>query len=212
MVWFGYISHLCSGEGDFIFLPSLKSTCKSCLPIPYRGEGVNICLYTFEAVLRIRIRRIHMFLGLWDPDPLVRDTDPDRLRIWILLSSSKKSKKNIDSFCFVTFFLSLNNYVNVLSKTNKPKKLDVLKVTDENSRIPLVRGMDPRIRVRNTLKLLRLEDDCYDAYVIFFRSSGSGNTGKGCWLSSGSESASWQSSGSGNGNAWPLKCGNGFFR
>jgi hypothetical protein len=25
----------------------------------------------------IRIRRIHMFFGLPDPDPLVRDTDPD---------------------------------------------------------------------------------------------------------------------------------------
>jgi hypothetical protein len=32
-----------------------------------------------EAVLRIwiRIRRIHMFLGLPDPDELVKDTDPD---------------------------------------------------------------------------------------------------------------------------------------
>ncbi len=32
-----------------------------------------------EAVLRIRIRirRIHMFLGLPDPDLLVRDTDPE---------------------------------------------------------------------------------------------------------------------------------------
>ncbi len=29
------------------------------------------------AVLRIRIRRLHMFLGLPDPDPLVRDTAPD---------------------------------------------------------------------------------------------------------------------------------------
>ncbi len=31
------------------------------------------------AVLRIRIqiRQIHMFLGFPDPDPLVRDTDPD---------------------------------------------------------------------------------------------------------------------------------------
>jgi hypothetical protein len=29
----------------------------------------------FEAVLRIRIRRIHMFLSL--PDPLVRVTDSD---------------------------------------------------------------------------------------------------------------------------------------
>jgi hypothetical protein len=27
-------------------------------------------------VLRIRIRRIRMFLGLLDPDPLVRGTDP----------------------------------------------------------------------------------------------------------------------------------------
>jgi hypothetical protein len=34
-----------------------------------------------EAVLRIRIsiriHRIHMFLGLLDPDPLVRGMDPD---------------------------------------------------------------------------------------------------------------------------------------
>ncbi len=36
-------------------------------------------LFGFEAVLRIRIHRIHMFLGLPDPDPLVRgmDRDPD---------------------------------------------------------------------------------------------------------------------------------------
>jgi hypothetical protein len=40
-----------------------------------------------------------MFLGLADPDPLVR--------VWIriiLLSSSKNSKKNLDSYCFVTSF------------------------------------------------------------------------------------------------------------
>jgi hypothetical protein len=29
------------------------------------------------AVFRIRIHRIHVFLGLLDPDPLVRGTDPD---------------------------------------------------------------------------------------------------------------------------------------
>ncbi len=34
----------------------------------------HIYLY---AVLRIRIHRIHMFLGLQDPDPLVRGMDPD---------------------------------------------------------------------------------------------------------------------------------------
>jgi hypothetical protein len=35
--------------------------------------------HALKAVLRIRIHRIHMFLGLPDPDPLVRgmDLDPD---------------------------------------------------------------------------------------------------------------------------------------
>jgi hypothetical protein len=32
---------------------------------------------TFYAVLRIRILRVHIFLGLPDPDPLVRETEPD---------------------------------------------------------------------------------------------------------------------------------------
>jgi hypothetical protein len=41
--------------------------------------------------------------------------------IRILPSSSTKSKKNLDSYCFVTSFLllSLKNYVNVPSKSNK---------------------------------------------------------------------------------------------
>ena len=50
---------------------------------------------------------MHMFLCLSDPDldPLVRGVDPDpALDIWILLSSSKISKKNLDSYCFVTSF------------------------------------------------------------------------------------------------------------
>jgi hypothetical protein len=64
---------------------------------------------TFRAVFRIRIRMIHMFLGLPDPhpDPLVRDVDPDPG----------------DSYCFVTsllpYFLLLKNYVNVPSKSKK---------------------------------------------------------------------------------------------
>jgi hypothetical protein len=35
------------------------------------------CKVMFKTVLRIRIHRIHMFLGLPDPDPLVRGMDPD---------------------------------------------------------------------------------------------------------------------------------------
>jgi hypothetical protein len=48
------------------------------------------------SVLRIRIR---MFLGLPDPDPSVRDTDPDPDPSII----KQKSKKNLDSYCFVTY-------------------------------------------------------------------------------------------------------------
>jgi hypothetical protein len=64
-----------------------------------------------------------MFLGLLDPDP-----DP-RILLWIririLLSSCKNSKKNLDFYFFVTLFdfLSLKNDVNLASKSNKQKKL-----------------------------------------------------------------------------------------
>jgi hypothetical protein len=37
-----------------------------------------------------------MFLGLPDPDPLVRGTDPDPSII------KENSKKNLDCYCFVT--------------------------------------------------------------------------------------------------------------
>ena len=62
-----------------------------------------------------------MFLGLPDPDPLVRCMDPDPSVI--VLSSSKNSQKNLHSHCFVTFleFLSLKNDVKVPSKRNEQK-------------------------------------------------------------------------------------------
>ncbi len=55
-------------------------------------------------------------LGLPDPDPLVRDTDPDPS------ITSKNSKKNIDSYWYD--FLSLKNDVNVPSKSNKQINLE----------------------------------------------------------------------------------------
>jgi hypothetical protein len=66
-----------------------------------------------------------MFLGLPDPDPLVRGMDPDPAPDPDLSSSCKNSKKNLDSYYFVTLFdfLSLKNDVNVPSKSNKQKKL-----------------------------------------------------------------------------------------
>jgi hypothetical protein len=63
----------------------------------------------FKAVLRIRIRRINMFLG--HPDCSI---------------SSKNSKKNIDSYYFARVlydFLSLKNDVNVSSKRKRQKNI-----------------------------------------------------------------------------------------
>jgi hypothetical protein len=64
-----------------------------------------------------------MFLGFPDPDPSVRGMD----RIWIriLLSTIKNSKRNLDSYCFVTSFglFIFKNNENVLSKSTKQKKL-----------------------------------------------------------------------------------------
>ncbi len=86
------------------------------------------------------------------------------IRIRIPLSSCKNSKKNLDSYYCATLFdfLSLENYVNVPLNSNMQKKMfkqklffiGILKVNDEKSRIriqdpdPLVRDMDPRIRIR----------------------------------------------------------------
>jgi hypothetical protein len=57
-------------------------------------------LYAREAVLRIRIW-IHAFLGLPDPDPLVKGMDPDP-DTDPSLSFGKSSVKNLDFYCFVS--------------------------------------------------------------------------------------------------------------
>jgi hypothetical protein len=48
-----------------------------------------------------------MFLGLLDPDPLVRGMDPDPAPDPNPLSASKNSKENLDSYCFMTSFDSV---------------------------------------------------------------------------------------------------------
>ncbi len=81
-----------------------------------------------KPVLQIRIRRIRMFLGLLDPDPLVRGVPTV---LWLFFD-----------------FLSLKNNVNVPSKSKNQAEffkiiyffVGVLKVSDENNRI--------RIRIR----------------------------------------------------------------
>ncbi len=53
VVWFGYLSPICRGWSHIFFLQSA----------------------VFRS--RIRSRRIHKFVDVQDPDPLVRDLDPD---------------------------------------------------------------------------------------------------------------------------------------
>jgi len=78
-------------------------------------------------LIRIRIQQLKLMRIHADPD-----TDPDPkpwsevwIRIRILLPLCKNSKKNLDSYYFVTIFdfLSLKNDVNGPSKSNKQKKL-----------------------------------------------------------------------------------------
>jgi hypothetical protein len=67
----------------------------------FKDTVLTVCFKALSArsvaVLRIRIRRIRMFFGLLDPDPIVQGTDPDPSII-----KQKNSKKNTNSYCFVT--------------------------------------------------------------------------------------------------------------
>ncbi len=70
--------------------------------VSLRSLEAKVCflvslLVKISVVFRIRIRRMHMFLGFPDPHP-----DPLVTRIRILPSSSTNSKKNLDFYCFVT--------------------------------------------------------------------------------------------------------------
>jgi hypothetical protein len=106
-----------------------------------------------------------MFLGLPDPDPLVRGMIPDPDPSIIFLSSSKNSKKNLDSYCFVTPFglFVFENEVNVPSKSNKQKFFFKLvfcwrlegQWRKQHDPYPLVRGIDPRIRIHTKMSWIR---------------------------------------------------------
>jgi hypothetical protein len=111
-----------------------------------KAQLQQAALIFFSPVFRIRIHRIHMFLGLPYPDSLVRGMIRIRIRIriWvrILLFASKNSKKNLNSYCFVTSFglFIFENYVNVTFKKQKNFFFNSffagnLKVNGENRRI-----------------------------------------------------------------------------
>ncbi len=86
----------------------------------------TVCSFWMTRKLQNSVPWIRMFLGLPDPDPLVRGTV--RTRIRILLSSSKNSKKSL--YCYGTVLwllhdiISLKYDVNVTSKINKQKNFE----------------------------------------------------------------------------------------
>ncbi len=105
-----------------------------------------------------------MSLGLQDPDPdpSVRGMDPDPDPDLDPSITCKKSKKNLDSYCFVTSFwlFIFENDVHVLSKSNKQKICNKLvfcwllgKVSDENSRIRI--RIQIRIRIHPKMSWTR---------------------------------------------------------
>ncbi len=67
------------------------------------------------------IHRIHMFLGLPDPDPLVRGVDTDPSIIPLLSSKIVRNTLILTVLWLLLDFLSLKTDVNVPSKSNKQK-------------------------------------------------------------------------------------------
>jgi hypothetical protein len=60
---------------------------------------------SLQPVLRIRIHRIHMFLGLSDPDPLVKGMDPDPDPSIIMQKKVRKPLIPNILLLFLTFYL-----------------------------------------------------------------------------------------------------------
>jgi hypothetical protein len=57
--------------------PEVSNGARQTRSPPNKPNKKQIRSLLIKPVLRIRIHRIHMFLGLPDPDPLVRGMDPD---------------------------------------------------------------------------------------------------------------------------------------
>ncbi len=96
-----------------IEVPREQWTSRRFRPCCGSGSG-STCFWASRIRIRIHLLKvwIRIRILLW-------------IRIRILLSSCKISKKNFDSYYFVTLFelLSLKNDVNVASKSHKQKKL-----------------------------------------------------------------------------------------
>jgi len=132
LVLLGFPGEVCAGDSQMV-ADHLKRN---------MGDIKKTLRPVFRAVLWIRIR---MFLGLLDPDQSLLV----RTRNQILPSTSKKSKTNLDFYCFFDF-LYLKTDINVPSNRNKLKNflkyfffVCILSATDEKGRI--------RIRIRKSV-------------------------------------------------------------
>ncbi len=81
------------------------------------------------------------------------------IRILILLSLTKNSKKNLDFYCF---FLLLLDFFKISILLASWTSLMKMQIPD-----PLVRGMDPRIRIRTKMSWIRSTGLMY--HLFFFR-------------------------------------------
>ncbi len=145
----------------------------------YRRKKVNR-----KALSRIRTCRIRKFLGL--PDPLVRSTYPNPLRILpSFLHPAKIVRKTfISTVLWLLYdFLSQKNYINVPSRSKKPKKYTKLffcwrleghwQKEQDPEPDPLLRGMDPRIWIPICTKTnCRKEKAAYwGKFIVVFTAS-----------------------------------------
>ncbi len=121
--------------------------------------------------MRIRIHRIHMFSDLLDPDP----------------SIIKQNSKISTVLRLLLYLLSLKNYVNVPSKSNMQKTFflkisfllaswrSMMKIewsgslsgsgSEYTGPDPLVRGMDPRIRIHTKMSWIRNTGFAYVSFI-----------------------------------------------
>jgi hypothetical protein len=118
---------MCKNSGSRSGINNPDHISESSETIFFKLKYLNSLMRIRDGKNKIRIRDKHpgsatLFpTSVPDPDPFVRGMDPDPDRSIIVLSSSKNSKKNIDSYCSFYFFLYLKNDDVVPSKSNKAK-------------------------------------------------------------------------------------------
>ncbi len=131
---------------DALYWNHLVTPRVSMVPVLLEAGFVNISPLSLYSVCRIRINK---FLGIPDPDPLVRESESGSSH-----HQAKIVRKPLISTVLRLLydFLSVKNDVNVLSNSIKQTKLFLVLRSQQNpDPDPLVRCTDPRIRIRTNM-------------------------------------------------------------